>query len=357
MDLIGTRGYSSYHGRRSGGKIALVAVLLVVFLLAAGYLVLQDFIVYDSDGSVRLELPFFESEEPSVGDGELVDVPPVEILPGDDDELVSGQPQTAAETIRGQLLSAPALCRAADTHLQEARDAGNNSVVVPVKGDNGIFYYTSPLAKTKATDDQAVSQTLLTTALSGGEDLHFVARLSCFHDSFYAFSNMAGTGICQSNGYIWYDNQSSYWLDPSKSAAREYLCAVAQECVAMGFDELLLTEFTYPTQGKLSQIDYSAMTMTKEAALEAFLTELRATVGEEVAISVELPETVILAGRDETAGLDVSRIVPLVDRVYVSAAADKAAVLAALEAAGAGAAESIVVWEENGNYASAFLNG
>ena len=348
---MGTRGYSSYHGRRSGRRIAVVAVLLAVFLAAAGYLVLQNFIVYESDGSIRLELPFFEKDEIPSADDEMIDAPPVEILPGDD-ELAEALPP--AVEIRAGLISAAALCRDPAVQFQAVADAGCNAVVVPVKGDNGVYYYTSPLAKTKATDSKAVSQSLLQTTLAETQ-LRRIAQLSCFHDSFFAFSDMAGTGICQSNGYIWYDNRSSYWLEPSKSAAREYLCAVAQECVAMGFDELLLTEFTYPTLGKLDKIDYSTMTMTKEDALETFLSDLRTAVGDEIAISVVLPEETILAGWDETAGIDVSRIVPMVDRIYV-AAVDHAAVLSALEKAGAADAEAITVWmDEEGNFSSAFL--
>jgi len=349
---MGTRGYSSYHGRRSGRKFAIVAVLLALFLAAVGYLVLQNFIVYESDGSIRLELPFFEKDETVVDDDELIDAPPVEILPGDDE--LDEQPLPPAEEIRASLISAAALCRDPALQFQTAADAGCNAVVVPAKGDNGVYYYTSPLAKVKATDSHAVSQQLLQSALEETQ-LRRIAQLSCFHDSFYAFSDMAGTGICQSNGYIWYDNQSSYWLEPSKSAARAYLCAVAQECVTMGFDELLLTEFTYPTLGKLDKIDYSTMTMSKEDALEMFLVELRAAVGDEIAVSVVLPEETILAGRDETAGLDVSRIVPVVDRIYV-AAMDRGAVLTALEAAGAANAAGMTVWiGEDGSFTSAFL--
>jgi len=73
-----------------------------------------------------------------------------------------------------------------------------------------------------------------------------------------------------------------------------------------------------------------------------------------VAISVVLPEEVILAGRDEVSGLDVSRLLALVDRVYVSAV-DRGAVLAALEQAGAVYPEAITVWLEEGSVSSAFL--
>jgi len=349
---MGTRGYSSYHGRRSGSKVVMVVILLAVFLLAAGYLVLQNFVVYESDGSIRLDLPFFEKDDTPAGD-ELPEIPPVEILPGDEGGEEEAPPQITAEAIRAQRIAAAQFCRAPEELLGAAAENDCSSIVVPVKGDNGIFFYTSPLAKTKATDAQAVSQTLLQTTLEQTQ-LRKIAQLSCFHDSFFAFSDMAGAGICQSSGYIWYDNHSSYWLDASKSAAREYLCAVAKECAAMGFDELLLTEFGYPTEGRLSQIDYSGMTMTKEAALELFLTELRAAVGDEIAISVVLSEEAILAGGDETAGIALSAILPLVDRIYVSAA-DRSGVLAALESAGAADAAAITVWMEGDVFTSAFL--
>ena len=83
------------------------------------------------------------------------------------------------------------------------------------------------------------------------------------------------------------------------------------------------------------------MTVSKEDALCSFLTGLREKVGEEIPLSVELSEAVVLAGRDETAGLDLARILPLVDRIYV-AAEDEQAVLDAVTAAGG--AESQVVF-------------
>ena len=316
------RGYRSYHGRRSTGKILLAAALVLVLLGAAAYITIQNFVVYESDGSIRLDLPFFHRDEAG-GEAEDGDLPPVEILPGD------GEAQ--AEPLRAGVLSAAQLCGAGALEALEAGDC--DGLVVEMKGDNGFFYYTSELAKPRATADSAVSQARMSAVLAEAEELQAIARISCFHDSFYAFSDMAGAGICQSSGYIWYDNQSSYWLEPSKQAARDYLYAVAGECVAMGFDQILLSGFTYPTEGNLSQIDYSHMTVSKEDALCGFLTGLREAVGEEIPLSVELSEAVVLAGRDETAGLDLARILPLVDRVYV-AAADEQAVLDAVTAAG-----------------------
>ena len=56
------RGYQNYHGKRSGRRLLLVALLVLVVLLCAGYLVLQNYIVYESDGSVTLDLPFLQRD-------------------------------------------------------------------------------------------------------------------------------------------------------------------------------------------------------------------------------------------------------------------------------------------------------
>ena len=54
-----TRGYQNYRGKKSGKRILLVVVLILVLILCAGYLILQDYIVYDSSGNISLNLPFF----------------------------------------------------------------------------------------------------------------------------------------------------------------------------------------------------------------------------------------------------------------------------------------------------------
>ena len=54
----GSKGYRSYRGRTSKGKIALAVLLVLIILAAVGFLWLQEYIVYDRDGSFHLELPW-----------------------------------------------------------------------------------------------------------------------------------------------------------------------------------------------------------------------------------------------------------------------------------------------------------
>ena len=88
-----TRGYQNYRGKKSGKRILLVVVLILVLILCAGYLILQDYIVYDSSGNISLNLPFFSQEEPDTAKtndsgGERL---PIEIVVPEDSGRTEGQ--------------------------------------------------------------------------------------------------------------------------------------------------------------------------------------------------------------------------------------------------------------------------
>ena len=48
-----TKGYRSYHGKGGAGRIVLIVLLCLILLAAVGFLVLQRYAVYGSDGSIR----------------------------------------------------------------------------------------------------------------------------------------------------------------------------------------------------------------------------------------------------------------------------------------------------------------
>ena len=116
---------------------------------------------------------------------------------------------------------------------------------------------------------------------------------------------MADAGVLQLNyaGYIWYDPDSTFYLAPEKPAARQYIVSVARECAELGFDELLFDEFGYPTRGRLNNIDESARTLSKSAALAQLAEELRSgTEAYGVRLSVQLDAATVLAGGKRGGG-------------------------------------------------------
>lgn len=318
---MAARGYQNYHGKRNGKRILLVVALVLVLVLASAFLVLQEYIVYDSSGNISLDLPFLHRDEDTGTQSAGGEHLPIEIIEPED----TGAPGEAGGfAVEEQTLY--------DFWEEKgpAPGPGTQGLVSEVKGESGTFYYQSDWAVEGATDAHAVSRSGIAALLDGQRDWSAVAAVHCFRDDYYAMHDMAGAGICQPTGYIWFGMDNSHWLEPSKERTREYLCAVASECRDMGFDEVLLRSFTYPTRGNLEKIDDSERPVSKEEALAQFLEEMREALGEGMRLSVELKAEDVLAGHNSASGVDLARIVPLVDRLYVTGAADRADLDAAL---------------------------
>ena len=338
------RGYQSYRGRRSGSTKLLIALLVAILLAACLFMVIQSYASYTDDGQLHFKLPFFQSQEeeepsdPDAGDqpdGQdvslVVDGPDgqqIPVEPADDPE-----PPAAGERWLVELSALPA---DGGVLAQAMASTGANGFVYPIRDNTGRVFYASPTAADKAAvGDEAATE--LIRSLCAGTDTLAVAKFNCFHDSYYAFTHMKDAAICQKTGYVWYDNHSYHWLDPSKEQARSYVIGLAVECAELGFDELLLEELAYPTRGKLEKIDYSGNTMEKTEALALFLTELRTALEPYgTKISLLLTEELIQAGSSEESGEDLAVLLPLVDAVYaqVSSVSEAQSLLAA--AAGEG---------------------
>ena len=343
---MGTKGYHSYRGRRGGTRLLGIIVLALILLAACVYLFLQRYVTFTDTGEVRLDLPFFQKEEPGETEGQPDtdggDMNLVIDAPGEGAGEDEGAGETAAQPYgEHRLLQLSALPPDSNALGTELSAQGANGFVYTVKDNTGKVFYASTVALRDAVGGGADS--VLLGELCGGESVISVARLNCFHDSYYAFAHMESAGICQSSGYIWYDNLSYHWLDPAKEQAREYVIDLALECARLGFDELLLEDMCYPSAGKVEKIDYSADQLGKTEALGLFLTELREALAPyDVRIALLLDQG-DLSGEDAAlTGLDLPALLPLVDAVYAPAA-DPAEAEAALAAAAEDAPDFVPV--------------
>lgn len=300
--MAGSRGYRNYRGRTPKWKTALAAVLVLVILVAAGFIVLQEHLVYDEAGIPHLRLP--KSPE--------AETPPEE---GEDVELTIQPPEGPAAVLVRDLGETP-LTQAGLAAALAAGEADDAWAVTLKDGDGGVYFDSSAAVSGSASVAEDTAAALKT--LNGGEGRYTVARIGCFHDPRAANSDVEAMGLQNTGGFIFYDGSNSQWLDPAKPAARAYLRELVREAAELGFDEILLTGVSYPTEGKLDKIAYGEG--DRAAHLTAFLKEVRETLEPYgAALSIELPEAVVSSGSDEAAGLSLAEIAPLVDRVYVPA--------------------------------------
>lgn len=347
------KGYHSYRGRQSALRVLLVIVLSLVLVAACAFLLLQRYITYSDDGSFYLDLPFeLNWDIPFLQDGDDADVQDDD--PEQDVNLIVDDPQKDESNEAGsedgeqgtsqeqepagereetepvpkdegyiirRLIGLSQLPQEAAALKDTLAAAGADGFVFLTKDREGNVFYQSAAAHANAVTADAVSRELV-TELCAQAGVYTVARLSCMRDPIYAKANMAETGVCQPNGYIWYENdRGGHWMDAEKEAARSYLIAFAVECAQLGFDELLLENVSYPYRGKLYKIDYSGNTMSKTDALVLFLNELKAALepyGVRLSLLLSDEEIRGLADNISDTGFIPQEILPLVDAVYVS---------------------------------------
>lgn len=328
--MVGTKGYSSYRGRGPKWKILLAILLVLVIAVAASVIYLQQFLVYGADGSRQIRLPWQteEKDPPPDGEGEAPEnQPDVDVVVQEPED--QGPKETAAFSLPAQALT-QALWQ------ETEKPSGANAVAVRLKTSNGTVYFNAANAVSGAVETELDTAAAL-AAVTAQEGLHTIASVACLQDFKAANADVEGRGLKNTGGYIFYDGNNSLWLDPAKPGTREYVCALAKEIAELGFDELLLTDFSYPTVGKINKIHYNT-DVPLANNLDLLLSDLNAALESyDILLSVEVPEAVIAEGPDIVAGLDLNRLVSRVDRVYAVTTPEKAETLSNLVAQAAGA--------------------
>lgn len=305
--------YRNYRGRRTKGKAALAVLLVLVILAALVVIRMQRHVVYDETGAPRLDVPWQEEparEEPSVNL-----------------DLVVQDPEKRIEEIRGILLTPEQMTAEGVESVLSASDC--NAVVVPLKDPSGNVLFetaTAVAGSSAATEESGAALNILTDAC------HVIGRISCFLDPIAADTDPEAMGLLKADGFLFYDGENHRWLDPAKPAVRQYLCDLAVDAAALGVDEILLTDFGYPTEGQLEEIVYGET--AKNLNLLSLLRELQAALEPYgTVLSVELPAAVISTGKEEASGLILSELAPEVDRICAAVLPEEVESMAAQVAA------------------------
>ncbi|MBI9096894.1 MAG: hypothetical protein JEY91_00380 [Spirochaetaceae bacterium] len=191
-----------------------------------------------------------------------------------------------------------------DNHLQFVLDHNLNSIVVDMKDDDGYITYNSTLSivqKTGAVKARFNVEALLEKAHEKG--IYVIARIPVFKDSVlyhyeegkYALKDK-NTGLSWGKKFPIDDSetgvvsweQREFWVDPFAEFVWQYNVAIAEELQNLGVDEVQFDYIRFPTDGDLSQIDYTFQRpqMLRIEALESFLVLSREKI--EIPVSTDL---------------------------------------------------------------------
>lgn len=314
---MATKGYNSYRGR-AGGKNTVVAIVLVaVILAAAGYLIAQNYTVYDDDGTAHVELPIVRKEKkpkekkaPKAVDVDIRKEPAVTEGPEETSEPLS-VPLEALEVLKADQVPASALVQEKSGQILKNC---SGDLMIPVKAVNGGITFDiaadiPPQIGREKGDSLQTLQELLRA------DRYTVAQLCTFCDSYFVHA-YPDAAILLDTGTYWYDAEGWTWLNPTSAEVVSYITTLCKEMADLGFDEIALDYFSYPVEGKMETIANLGPESRTETLWNVAKT-LRQALPEDVKLSVVLRSRVA-----PEVGLSYELLTTCFDRIYVTAGAD-----------------------------------
>lgn len=322
------RDAGGYRGRRTVTDVLKVIawILAVLVVLAvAGVIYLQRYMVYTDEGA-RLELPpFLQSlrqgggENPAGGSASL---------PNQGDVSIDIQPagsQSEERDPQGPEVERPAkfaLQLSVDdvvdgSAAQKLAEAGADALVLEVKGASGMLAWRSAVSEAERGQVNGTQTTTDALRQWNAGEVYTIARVCCFRDDTAAY-HLNKLALHQSNG-TWRDTLGIRWFSPAQDKVQAYIANLCGELGELGFDEIVLEQFTFPTQGHLERIirgdDYNSAQFSSE--MESFLTQVHTAVepyGAKISLWVERDT---LAGTENVSGVDSSMLERFAARLWV----------------------------------------
>ncbi len=288
------------------GKL-LLCLLLVAGAISGGLLLLlQPYVVYSREG-VRLELPKPAQEERNTQE-EQAAFSPQSPLPLEEE---GGKPLHAV------FLPLESLTQG--TAQEDAAQANCDGVIFSMKDPDGNLNYLSQLSLARETGasngDPARNEAI--RAMNRQEGLYTVAMVSCFRDdrTARAASDLA---LRRQSGSAWSDGEELAWLAPHSREGTEYLIGICRELAALGFDEILLINAGYPTDGELDQLGADSAPQDSQAfeTIGTFYSSVKqALAGTETRLGILTESTVSQSGGNPNSGQSLENIAAA-DRIW-----------------------------------------
>lgn len=328
-------GFQEYRGRRGGHSSVLVFIIvLLAVLLIAGVIfmaVMGDYIYYTPNG-MEIHWPWMNQETsapPEFSDPVVIET---------DDIVVTVEPAPGSAHTPRSVLAAVTVTTDQlrdGTAAQAVADAGGSALVVEMKAGTGMLAWQSQaeLAASLYVNaaDNGVADAIRELAQTG--ELHLVARVHCFRDSF--LTNAWISPLMTQEDRVWYDHDGIGWSSPASQAAVDYLSALCRELADMGFDEILLDDAGYPCLGDVDALATDGnRPEDRTAPVAAFLQRLDGELEEKgVYLSVYAYEDLTAEG-EGFSGLTASVLAQSAGRVWLDASVDRERCESLLSAAG-----------------------
>lgn len=217
-------------------KIVGLVLGVLILLCFIRFLYLGRFMVYDSDGAHIQYDASYDNTAPN--DAETSDF-----------QLVQERSQSASEAaaahFQGIYLNAAQSADRATLRNAEKELTHISALMLTAKSSTGTFLYETALEDTSFSSNTADAFLHLLQAAKE-QDIYLIAALPAFADRTNAEAYHEQS-LQIRGGALWLNADGSYCLDPREEHTAQYLLAQIEELKALGFQEVWLTGFDFPT--------------------------------------------------------------------------------------------------------------
>ncbi|MCG2725054.1 MAG: putative glycoside hydrolase [Elusimicrobia bacterium] len=132
-----------------------------------------------------------------------------------------------------------------------------NTVIVAIKETDGRVYIPGvKIAKIYGSTLTAIPNPKEMMEDFDKRGLYTIARIVVFKDSFLP-EIFPELGVKNSEGDLWRDRKGGTWTDPYNRKIWKYNMEVAKQAAKLGFDEIQFDYIRYPSEGNISECQYS----------------------------------------------------------------------------------------------------
>ncbi len=198
-----------------------------------------------------------------------------------------------------------------------AGQVGLNAIVLHVKDPYGRIAWNSELnlaRRIEAGKPQASLTRFVKQLKAHG--IWTIAKLDVFADDRLVAHRPELGLIDRRRGGNWQDKNGLHWTNPYDRRVWNYVIGLAKEAAAMGFDEIQFDYIRFPSDGRLSDIDYPLVQpqLTRAQCIGRFLEAAYAALKpSNVIISVDVFGLVAWKAEDFGVGQVLEHIAPHVD--------------------------------------------
>ncbi len=320
-----------YRGRRRFRVVITVILSVLAALILAlvlAFNILQQFVVYESDGVSR-QVPSAASatEDEEAATVTATPAPTFERVEGEviyeaedfsDTDLGGWEELTSTQALYIPMEDVTSVTSLA-TAVTKAQAGSYTGVVMQMKDATGRLAWDSQTDIALGYNTGGSTDVTETIAQLHELGLTVAAQISCCADTLLGTRNWTVT-LQDATGGTYTDDDGVVWLDPYNRTVRSYLIGLIEELIEMGFDEIILADLYHPIVGEDETIGYSTTLYTDASPVTAICLLgqhlVEAAEGTGTAVSVLLDASSLRNGYGELTGQDIGIFWRLFARLY-----------------------------------------